>query len=95
MKIIKISNITNTKVHGLINLYYMSKLIFVTSENCELCNKAFKKIKFINFFSSIKKVDVTDGYEEYLLRIPVLLKNDEVVDEGVFNFWKIIKKLVF
>ena len=26
---------------------------------------------------------------------PVLLKNDEVVDEGVFNIWKIIKKLVF
>ena len=73
----------------------MSNLIFVTSENCELCNKAFKKIKFINFFSLINKVDVTDGYEEYLLRIPVLLKNDEVVDEGVFNIWKIIKKLVF
>ena len=73
----------------------MSKLIFVTSENCELCSKAFKKIKFINFFSLINKVDVTDGYEEYLLRIPVLLKNDEVVDEGVFNVWKIIKKLVF
>ncbi len=73
----------------------MSKVSFVTSENCELCNKAFKKIKFIKFFSSIKKVDVTDGYEEYQLRILVLLKNDEVVDEGVFNIWKIIKKLVF
>tara|TARA_B100002052_G_scaffold180104_1_gene164052 strand:- start:477 stop:698 length:222 start_codon:yes stop_codon:yes gene_type:complete len=73
----------------------MSKLIFVTSENCELCNLAFKKIKFINFFSSIKQVDVNDGYEEYLIRIPVLLKNDEVVDEGIFNIWKIIKKLVF
>ena len=73
----------------------MSKLIFVTSENCELCNKAFKKIKFINFFSSIKNVDVNDGYEEYLIRIPVLLKNDEVVDEGIFDIWKIIKKIVF
>jgi len=73
----------------------MSKLIFVTSENCELCNKAFKKIKFINFFSSIKKVDVNDGYKEYLLRTPVLLKNGEVVEEGIFNIWKIIKKLVF
>jgi len=73
----------------------MSKLIFVTSENCELCKKAFKKIEFINFFLSINKVDVTDGYEEYLLRIPVLLKDDEVVDEGIFHIWKIIKKLVF
>ena len=73
----------------------MSKVIFVTSENCELCNKAFKKIKFINFFSSIKKVDVNDGYKEYLLRTPVLLNNGEVVEEGIFNIWKIIKKLVF
>ena len=73
----------------------MSNLIFVTSENCELCNKALKKIKFINFFSSIKKVDVTNGYEKYLLRIPVLLKDNEVVDEGVFNIWKIIRKIVF
>ena len=73
----------------------MSKVIFVTSENCELCNKAFKKIKFINFFSSIKKVDVTDGYEEYLLRIPVLGRCDVGGVEGVFNIWKIIKKLVF
>ena len=57
--------------------------------------KLLKKLNLSIFFSSIKKVDVTDGYEEYLLRIPVLLKNDEVVDEGVFNIWKIIKKLVF
>tara|TARA_B100000073_G_scaffold309597_1_gene281424 strand:- start:1683 stop:1904 length:222 start_codon:yes stop_codon:yes gene_type:complete len=73
----------------------MSELIFVTSENCELCNKAFNKVKFINFFSSITKVDVSDGYDKYLLRIPVLLKNEEVIDEGIFNIWKIIKKLVF
>ena len=38
-------------------------------------------------------VDVSDGYDEYLLRIPVLLKNEEVIDEGIFNIWKIIKKL--
>ena len=71
----------------------MSKIIFVTSENCELCIKALKKIKFITYFLPIKIVDVSDGYDEYLLRIPVLLKNEEVIDEGIFNIWKIIKKL--
>ena len=57
--------------------------------------KLLKKLNLSIFFLTIKKVDVTDGYEEYLLRIPVLLKNDEVVDEGIFSIWKIIKKLVF
>tara|TARA_B100000989_G_C19528498_1_gene468285 strand:- start:1391 stop:1612 length:222 start_codon:yes stop_codon:yes gene_type:complete len=71
----------------------MAKIIFVTSENCELCIKALKKIKFITYFLPIKIVDVSDGYDKYLLRIPVLLKNEEVIDEGIFNIWKIIKKL--
>ena len=71
----------------------MSKIIFVTSENCELCSKALKKIKPLTYFLPITVVDVSDGYDEYLLRIPVLLKNEEVIDEGIFNIWKIIKKL--
>ena len=71
----------------------MSKIIFVTSENCELCRKALKKIKPLTYFLSMTIVDVSDGYDEYLLRIPVLLKNEEVIDEGIFNIWKIIKKL--
>ena len=41
----------------------------------------------------INIVNVSDGYDEYLLRIPVLLKNEEVIDEGIFSIWKIIKKL--
>ena len=71
----------------------MSKIIFVTSENCELCRKALKKIKPLTYFLSMTIVDVSDGYDEYLLRIPVLLKNEKVIDEGIFNIWKIIKKL--
>ena len=58
----------------------MSKIIFVTSENCELCSKALKKIKPLTYFLPMTIVDVSDGYDEYLLRIPVLLKNEEVID---------------
>ena len=67
----------------------MSKIIFVTSKNCELCSKALKKIKPLTYFLPMTVVDVSDGYDEYLLRIPVLLKNEEVIDEGIFNIWKI------
>ena len=73
----------------------MSELIFVTSDSCELCKKGFKKVKIFSYFTKIKQVNVEDGYQEYLLRIPVLLKNNEVVDEGIFSRIKIFKKLLF
>ena len=73
----------------------MSELIFVTTENCELCNKAEKKIKFLKIFFSIKKVDVQSEYKEYLLRVPVLIKNEKVLVEGLFSRLSILKNLFF
>ena len=73
----------------------MSELIFVTTENCELCNKAEKKIKFLKLFFSIKIVDVQSEYKEYLLRVPVLIKNDKVLVEGVFSQIDYCKKFIF
>jgi len=71
----------------------MSELIFVTTDNCELCNKAEKKISFLKLFFKIKKVDVQSEYRDYLLRVPVLIKNDKVLVEGVFSRLSILKKL--
>ena len=73
----------------------MSELIFVTTENCERCNKAEKKIGFLKLFFSIKIVDVQSEYKEYLLRVPVLIKNDKVLVEGVFSRLSIVKNLFF
>ena len=73
----------------------MSELIFVTTENCELCSKAEKKIRFLKLFFSIKKVDVQSDYKEYLLRVPVLIKNEKILDEGVFSRLSILKNLFF
>ena len=73
----------------------MSELIFVTSDSCELCKKGFNKVKVFKYFASIKQVNVEEGYQEYLLRIPVLLKNNEVIEEGIFSRIKILKKLLF
>tara|TARA_Y100001973_G_C5200948_1_gene337609 strand:+ start:1394 stop:1615 length:222 start_codon:yes stop_codon:yes gene_type:complete len=71
----------------------MSELIFVTTDNCELCNKAEKKISFLKLFFKIKIVDVQSEYRDYLLRVPVLIKNDKVLVEGVFSRLSILKKL--
>ena len=73
----------------------MSELIFVTTENCELCSKAEKKIGVLQLFFSVKTVDVQSEYKEYLLRVPVLIKNEKILDEGVFSRLSILKNLFF
>ena len=73
----------------------MSELIFVTTDNCELCKKAENKIKFLKLFYQIRKVDVQEDHEEFLLRVPVLLKNNKVVEEGIFSRLRVLKNLFF
>ena len=71
------------------------QLVFVTTENCELCNKALKKIRFVKFFAQINEVNVEEGYKDFLIRIPVLLKDGNVIQEGKFSRIKIFKNLFF
>ena len=73
----------------------MSELIFVTTDNCELCKKAKNKIKFLKPFYQIREVDVQEDYKEFLLRVPVLLKNNRVVEEGIFSRPRVLKNLFF
>ena len=49
----------------------------------------------LKLFFSIKIVDVQNEYKEYLLRVPVLIKNEEVLVEGVFSRLSIVKNLFF
>ena len=73
----------------------MSELIFVTTDNCELCKNAENKIKVLKPFYQIRKVDVQEDHKEFLLRIPVLLKNNKVIEEGIFSRLRVIKNLFF
>ena len=72
----------------------MKTLNIVVTENCELCDKGMKKINFLNYFFNIKEVNVEDGYEEYLLRVPVVLYKDKVLDEGILTKTKILKNFI-
>ena len=72
----------------------MRELVFVTSPNCELCRKARLKVNFLNTFYNIIEKDVEDGYQEYLLRIPVLLREQNILDEGIFSRIKVLKNLI-
>ena len=45
----------------------MPTLRVVVTENCELCEKGLKNISFLNYFFTIKEVDVEEGYQEFLL----------------------------
>ena len=73
----------------------MSELIFVTTDNCELCKKAQNKIKFLKPFDEIREVDVQEDLKEYLIRVPVLLKNNKVIEEGIFSRLRVLKNLFF
>ena len=73
----------------------MFDIIFVTTDNCEVCSKALNKIKKIRLLINLKFVNVENDYQEFLLRVPVVLYKGEILDEGQISLMKILKKLIF
>ena len=73
----------------------MKTLHLVVTENCELCEKGLKTTSLLNKFFKIKTVQVEDGFQEYLLRVPVLLNGNKVLDEGILNKGTILKNYLF
>ena len=73
----------------------MFDVIFVTTENCELCSKALDKIKKIRLLINPKVVNVENDYQEFLLRVPVVIYKGRILDEGQISLIRILKKLIF
>ena len=73
----------------------MFDVIFVTTENCELCSKALDKIKKIRLLFNLQIVNVENDYQEYLLRVPVVIYKGKILDEGQVSLFTIFKKLIF
>ncbi len=73
---------------------YMPTLRIVVTENCELCEKGLKNLNFLNYFFTIEKVDVEEGYQEFLLRVPVVLYGKKVLDEGILSPNVIFRKFL-
>ena len=73
----------------------MFDVIFVTTENCELCSKALDKIKKIRLLINPKVVNVENDYQEFLLRVPVVIYKERILDEGQISLTTILKKLIF
>ncbi len=72
----------------------MPTLRIVVTENCELCDKGLKNLGYLNNLFTIQKVDVADGYEEFLLRVPVVLYGKQVLDEGILSQFNILKNFL-
>jgi len=72
----------------------MPTLRIVVTENCELCEKGLNNLSFLNNFFTIKKVDVEEGYEEFLLRVPVVLYRKKVLDEGILSKYIILRNFI-
>ena len=73
----------------------MFDIIFVTTDNCELCSKALDKIKKIRLLFNLQIVNVENDYQEYLLRVPVVIYKGMILDEGQVSLITIFKKLIF
>ena len=73
----------------------MKTLHLVVTENCELCEKGLNTISLLNKFFKINTVQVEDGFQEYLLIVPVLLNGNKVLDEGILNKGTILKNYLF
>ena len=73
----------------------MFDIIFVTTDNCELCSKALEKIKKIRLLINLQVVKVENDYQEYLLRVPVVIYKGRILDEGQISLTRILKKLIF
>ena len=73
----------------------MFDIIFVTTDNCELCSKALDKIKKLRFLINTQVVNVENDYQEYLLRVPVVIYKGRILDEGQISLFTILKKLIF
>ena len=73
----------------------MFDIIFVTTNNCELCSKALDKIKKIRLLINLQVVNVENDYQEYLLRVPVVIYKGRILDEGQISLIRILKKLIF
>ncbi len=72
----------------------MPTLRIVITENCELCEKGLINLSFLNNLFTIKKVDVEEGYQEFLLRVPVVLYGKKVLDEGILSQYVIFRNFL-
>ena len=72
----------------------MPTLRIVITENCELCEKGLKNLSFLDNLFTIKKVDVEEGYQEFLLRVPVVLYGKKVLDEGILSQYVIFRNFI-
>tara|TARA_Y100000389_G_scaffold186490_1_gene206895 strand:+ start:206 stop:430 length:225 start_codon:yes stop_codon:yes gene_type:complete len=70
-------------------------LNLVVTENCELCEKGVQTLSLLDNFFQINTVNVENGYQEYLLRVPVLLDGNKVLDEGILSKKTILKNYLF
>lgn len=73
----------------------MKTLNLVVTENCELCEEGLASISLLEKFFNINTVNLEDGYQEYLLRVPVLLDGTKVLDEGILSKRTILKNYLF
>ena len=71
------------------------KLVLYTSPNCKLCEDAKLQLNIaLESFKDVEvsEVDITSDdtlHERFLIRVPVVMHEEEVVQEGSIDFFTI------
>ncbi|OFO52961.1 glutaredoxin family protein [Nosocomiicoccus sp. HMSC059G07] len=71
------------------------KLVLYTSPNCKLCEDAKLQLNIaLESFKDVEvsEVDITSDdtlHERFLIRVPVVMHEEEVVQEGIIDFFTI------
>lgn len=76
----------------------MNHLILYTQPNCGLCDDAKIQLKLAqdDVELTYKEIDITEDdslMNEYMLRVPILMQGDIVIQEGNIDFITIIESL--
>lgn len=72
----------------------MYEVIFVTTKNCSICEESLKKLKKFQFIFNLSSIDVKNGYDEYIFRLPLVIYKGKILEEGHISIINLLKKII-
>ncbi|TDM03704.1 glutaredoxin family protein [Macrococcus carouselicus] len=71
-------------------------LIIYTQPGCSLCEEAKRQLNFVDLPITYEEINITDHDElmmEYQIRVPVIVYEDQVIQEGIIDFVTVTERL--
>lgn len=73
----------------------MNEIKFITTNDCSLCESGLVKVeRLFGSFFALAVIDVSQYNQDYIFRVPVVIYNNKILDEGELSSRKLIKNLI-